>query len=62
MDAEYRGYWGMGTRMPSLPSLMMAFSARRTAGLAPSVRKMFCWGRIVLGRIGGDTGTAQHAD
>ena len=42
MLAEYRGYWGTGTRMPSLSFLMIAFSMYRTAGEAPSVRKICC--------------------
>lgn len=42
MDALYNGYWGMGTSRPSRSSRMIAFSIMRTAGLAPSVRKMFC--------------------
>jgi hypothetical protein len=44
MLAEYSGYCGMGTRMPSRSSRMIAFRMKRTAGEAPSVRKMFCAG------------------
>lgn len=44
MEAEYSGYCGMGTRMPSLLLRMTALRHRRTATLAPSVTKMFCVG------------------
>lgn len=42
MAAEYSGYCGMGTRIASSLSLMSALRQMRTAGLAPSVRKIVC--------------------
>lgn len=42
MDAEYKGYCGMGTRMASRESRMRAVRHMRTAGLAPSVMKICC--------------------
>eukprot|EP00983_Pelagomonas_calceolata_P096730 1158164-Pelagomonas_calceolata.AAC.3 len=42
MDAEYKGYWGMGTSTPSVLFRISAFKHMRTATLAPSVTKMCC--------------------
>jgi hypothetical protein len=59
MDALYRGYCGMGTSTPSRESRIIALSAMRTATLAPSVRKMFCGGRMRCGE--GAAGGARGA-
>jgi hypothetical protein len=52
MDAEYRGYCGMGTSTLSRESRIIALRAMRTATDAPSVRKMF-WGGGKGGRAAG---------
>ena len=57
MDALYRGYCGIGTRMPSLLLRSAALRHSRTAGEAPSVMKMFCAAaRVERGDAGCDVG------